>query len=83
MIGRVKKTLTNKKRANTACTGQVRAFAHTFGVAAPRGGFGVWWLRSPSPALAGNASRWAAGRVKSEVSQLKNGSLPAQRGRYP
>jgi hypothetical protein len=23
------------KRANTACTGQVRAFAHTFGSAAP------------------------------------------------
>jgi hypothetical protein len=35
----------------------VRAFAHTFGVAAPNGGFGIWWLFSPNPALAGNAYR--------------------------
>jgi hypothetical protein len=27
----------------------VRAFAHTFGILAPRGGFGVWWL-SQKPA---------------------------------
>ena len=46
-------------RANIACTGQVRAFARTFGEAAPRGGFGVWWLHPPIPALAGNACRWA------------------------
>ena len=72
-----------KKLPNTACTGQVRAFAHTFGEAAQNGGFGAWWFCPPIPALAGNASRWAAERVKSEVSQLKNGSLPAQRGRYP
>jgi hypothetical protein len=25
----------------------------------PNGGFGVWWLCPPHPALAGNASRWA------------------------
>jgi hypothetical protein len=31
----------------------------TFSEAAPRGGFGVWWLCPPNPALAGNASRWA------------------------
>jgi len=40
-------------------TGQVRAFAHTFREAAPKGGFGVWWLCPPIPALAGNACRWA------------------------
>jgi hypothetical protein len=48
-----------QNRANTACTGQVRAFARTFREAAPRGGFGVWWFFPPNPALAGNASRWA------------------------
>jgi len=48
-----------KKRPNTACTGQVRAFAHTFEEAAPKGGFGVWWFCPPTPALAGNACRWA------------------------
>jgi hypothetical protein len=37
----------------------VRAFAHTFRVAAPNGGFGVWWFCPPIPALAGNACRWA------------------------
>jgi len=42
---------------NTACIGQVRAFAHTFREAAPNGGFGVWWLCPPNPALAGNACR--------------------------
>ena len=42
------------------CTGQVRAFAHTFGVSAPTGGFGVWWLCPPNPALASNACRWVA-----------------------
>jgi len=26
---------------------------------APNGGFGVWWLSPPNPALAGNACRWA------------------------
>jgi hypothetical protein len=44
-----------KERANTACTGQVRAFRRTFREAAPSGGFGVWWLYPPNPALAGNA----------------------------
>jgi hypothetical protein len=34
----------------------VRAFARTFGEAAPNGGFGVWWLFPSSPALAGNAN---------------------------
>ena len=38
---------------NTACTGQVRAFAHTFGILAPSGGFNVCWLCPPIPALAG------------------------------
>jgi len=37
------------------CTGQGRAFHRPFGVAAPNGGFGVWWLCPPIPALAGNA----------------------------
>jgi len=41
------------------CTGQVRGFARTFGILAPNGGLGVWWLGPPSPALAGNACRWA------------------------
>ena len=50
----------SQKVPNTACTGQVRAFAHTFGEAAPRGGFGVWWFCPPIPALAGNACRWPA-----------------------
>jgi len=45
---------------NTACTGQVRGVARTFGLAAPNGGFGVWWFFPPTPALAGNACRWAA-----------------------
>jgi len=44
---------------NTACTGQVRAAARTFGEGGPNGGFGVWWLCPPIPALAGNACRWA------------------------
>ena len=61
----------------------MRAFAHTFREAAPNGGFGVWWLCPPNPALAGNACRWAAGRVKSEGWRRKNGSFPAQRGRCP
>ena len=26
----------------------------------PNGGFGIWWLFPPNPALAGNACRWAA-----------------------
>jgi len=30
-----------------------------FREAAPNGGFGVWWLSPPNPALAGNACRWA------------------------
>jgi len=34
--------------------------AHTFGVVAPKGGFGIRWFFPPIPALAGNASRWAA-----------------------
>jgi len=29
--------------------------AHTFGEGGPNGGFGVWWLFPPIPALAGNA----------------------------
>jgi hypothetical protein len=37
----------------------VRGFARTFGTPAPNGGFGVWWLFPPNPALAGNACRWA------------------------
>jgi len=37
----------------------VRAVAHTFGEGGPNGGFGVWWLCPPHPALAGNACRWA------------------------
>ena len=45
--------------AHKACTRQVLAFAHTFGEAAPNDGFGVWWLRPPHPALAGNTCRWA------------------------
>jgi len=49
---------------NTACTGQVRGFARTFGEAAPNGGFGVWWLCPPNPALAGNAP--AVGRSLAE-----------------
>jgi hypothetical protein len=53
MIGRE----VNRAAANTACTGQVQAFAHTFGEATPNGGFGVWWLCLPHPALAGNACR--------------------------
>ena len=31
-----------------------------FRVSGPNGGFGVWWLSPPTPALAGNACRWAA-----------------------
>jgi len=31
----------------------------SFREAAPNGGFGVWWFCPPSPALAGNACRWA------------------------
>jgi hypothetical protein len=38
----------------------VRAFAHTFGILALNGGFGVWWLSPPTPALAGNACRSTA-----------------------
>jgi len=30
-----------------------------FQISGPNGGFGVWWFFPPSPALAGNASRWA------------------------
>jgi hypothetical protein len=33
---------------------------HTFREAAPNGGFGVWRLHPPNPALAGNACPWAA-----------------------
>jgi hypothetical protein len=41
--------------------------ARTFREAAPRGGFGVWRLFQPHPALAGNACRWAAlRRMKKE-----------------
>jgi hypothetical protein len=29
----------------------------------PNGGFGVWWLCPPIPALAGNACRWALSRI--------------------
>jgi hypothetical protein len=36
--------------------------AHTFSEAAPNGGFGVWRLCPPNPALAGNACRWCAKR---------------------
>jgi len=43
---------------NTASTGQVRGFARTFGEAAQRGRFGIWWFCPLNPALAGNASRW-------------------------
>jgi len=42
---------------NTACTGQVRAFRRTFRESGPNGGFGLWWLYPPHPALAGNACR--------------------------
>ena len=45
--------VSSERVAHTACTGQVRAFAHTFEKAAPRGGFGIWWLYPPNPALAG------------------------------
>jgi hypothetical protein len=31
-----KRLVLRKRQANTACTGQVRAFAHTFGSAAPK-----------------------------------------------
>jgi len=34
---------------------------------APNGGFGVWWFCPPNPALAGNASRWAASPQFSRV----------------
>jgi hypothetical protein len=47
-------------QANFAFTGHVRGFTHTFGDDAQSGGFGVWWLFPPNPALAGNACRWAA-----------------------
>jgi hypothetical protein len=57
--GKVKIKIVLQKRPNTACTGQVRAFRRTFGDSGPNGGFGVWWLYPPNPALAGNASRWA------------------------
>jgi len=50
----------SQKRANTACTGQVRAVGRTFESAAPNGGFGFWWFFPPHPALAGNANRWLA-----------------------
>jgi len=42
---------------DTACTGQVRAFAHTFGEGGPNGGFGVWRFFPPNPALAGTPQR--------------------------
>jgi len=52
---------------NTACTGQVRAAARTFGEGGPNGGFGVWWLCPPIPALAGNACRWHAPRKAKRI----------------
>jgi len=47
----------------------------------PNGGFGVWWLCPPGPALAGNASRWAA-YVKSiyKLSQKQGVTLPKDIG---
>jgi len=34
-----------------------------FQVSGPNGGFGVWRLYPPNPALAGNACRWAAAEI--------------------
>jgi hypothetical protein len=47
-----------RKATNTAYRTSAGA-AHTFREAAPIGGFGVWWLCPPHPALAGTACRWA------------------------
>jgi hypothetical protein len=48
------------RQKHAGLSGQaVRAFSHTFGDSGPNGGFGVWRLCPPNPALAGNADHSA------------------------
>jgi len=46
----------------------------------PNGGFGVWWLLPPNPALAGNACRWVARAYRKEITMSNEQTAPETKG---